>query len=110
MKLIDHRLTKKEIQSLKKKYGHYIKLTVDLKKQILMAGCSLHADGEKVLLKTGSLSENIWGGGINLKNNTTDTTAILNIRPNLANPSMEILDPQRRKKFFQIVKSLFPKL
>jgi hypothetical protein len=107
MKYIDKPLNPKMIQQLKDKYGEYIKLTVDLKNKFLVAGPELHADGEKVLLEKGGKSKNIWGGGIDLDNFEIDTTAVLNLRPNLDNESMEILDSQRRNKFINIVKRIF---
>jgi len=110
MKLILSPLNKQEIKTLQKKYGSYIKVTVDIKKNILVAGCILHADGEKILLDQKSLQDNIWGGGINLTTGEIDATAVLNIRPKLQNNSLEILDPSRRKKLINIVKKLFSSL
>ena len=107
MKFISKPLSKQEISVLKKKYGDYLKLTVDLSQELLVAGCELHADGEEILLEKGSLSAEIWGGGISLKMKTIDTLAVLNLRPNLDNTSMEILDSERRKKFIKIVKKTF---
>lgn len=107
MRLISKSLSKQEIAALKKKYGDYLKLTIDLGQRLLVVGCELHADGEEILLEKGSLSTEIWGGGINLKTKTIDTIAVLNLRPNLGNPSMEILDFERRKKFIKIVKKIF---
>jgi len=110
MELIVQPLTKKEIVDLENKYGVYFKLTVDLENEILVAGCELHADGERLLIKQGGKTENIWGGGVNLKTKKIDATAVLNLRPRLANESMEILDPLKRKKFFQVVRKIFAEL
>lgn len=107
MEYIEHPFNKNDIKQLKDKYGQYIKLTVDLKNRTLVAGSELHADGERILIKKGGESKNIWGGGINLNNLKIDTTAVLNLRPSLENESMEILDSKRRKKFINIVKKLF---
>lgn len=106
MQVIDKKLSPKEISSLSAKYGNYVKLTVDIDKKILVIGCELHADGEKILLDSGSLQDNIWGGGINLKTKEIDATAVLNLRPRLKNNSLEILDPLRRDKFIQVVSKL----
>jgi len=73
----------------------------------LVAGCPLHADGEDVLLEQGSRAEDIWGGGVNLKNKEIDATAVLNFRPGLGNSSLEILDGERRKRFFVVVRNIF---
>lgn len=99
-----------QINQLRKKYGEYLKLTVDIDGECLVAGCPLHADGEKILLGQGSKQSDIWGGGIDLTNKEIDTAAVLNYRPNLNNPSMEILNPQTRNKFIAIVKQFFKPL
>lgn len=110
MEFIDRSLTKEEILKLQKDYGSYIKLTLDLENQWIIAGGELHADGEKILLEKGSKQDDIWGGGMNLENKQIDTTAVLNIRPRLNNDNLEILDSKRREKFIQIVKKYFRRL
>jgi len=107
MKLVEEKLTKNQIGNILNQYGQYVKVTVDLEKKILIVGCQLHADGEKILLKSGSHQDNIWGGGINLKTKEIDATAVLNLRPKLQNTSLDILDPTRRKQLINIVKKLF---
>jgi len=66
MEFIDRILTKEEILKLQKVYGDYIKLTVDLEKERMVAGGELHADGEKILLEREGKQDDVWGGGINL--------------------------------------------
>jgi hypothetical protein len=39
----------------------YIKLAMDIQREILAGGGELHADCEEVLLDNGSSQENIWG-------------------------------------------------
>jgi len=110
VEVIDRELDKGEIRKLLKTYGDYIKLTVDLEKELVVAGADLHSDGERVLLEKGCLQKNIWGGGIDLEDKVIDATAVLNLRSRMENDSMEILDPARREKFFNIVKKYFMKL
>jgi len=110
MKVITSPLTLKTINQLKNRSGPYLKLTIDLEKEIIITDIELHADGEKILLKKGSRQENIWGGGINLDQKIIDTTAVLNIRPNLKNNSLELLNPEKRGDFIRIVRKFFKKL
>jgi len=110
MKIIKTPLTKSEIAGLKAQQGSYLKLTIDLEKEIGVAGCILHADGEAILLREGSQQRNIWGGGIDLESRTIDTTAILNLRPNLDNNSLDIIDGEKRQSFINIIKKLFEQL
>jgi len=110
MDFFDRPVTWGEIDNFRKIYGDYLKLTVDIEKKCLVAGGELHADGEKLLFENGSRQDNIWGGGINLKDKLIDATAVLNIRPRLGNDNLEILDPERRKKFIEVVREIFQEL
>ncbi len=107
MKLIDKKLSSSAIRDIKKEFGSYIKLTIDLDNEWVIAGCELHADGERMLLNKGSSQNTIWGGGIDLTDKIIDTTAVLNLRPKLGNDSMEILDLKRREKFVKMVRKYF---
>ena len=104
---IDNFPTEEEIQELSEEFGGYIKLVADVDQEILYGGSRLHADIEKILIDSGSLQKNIWGGGIDLKFKTIECSAVANIRPE-SNPSTEILDPIVREKFIKIVKKYFP--
>jgi len=110
VEFIGRTLTKEDILKLQKTYGDYVKLTIDLENEWVVAGGELHADGEKILLERESGQDNIWGGGIDFESKQVDTTAVLNLRPRLDNDSLEILDNQRRERFIQVVKKYFAKL
>jgi len=110
MKFVDKTLTKKEIEDIKKEFGNYVKITADIEQEWIVVGCELHADAEDILFEKGGKQDNIWGGGINLRDKVVDTTAVLNIRPRLGNDSMDLLDPDRREKYVRIVKGYFNKL
>jgi len=107
MKLVDYPLTLEEVREFQEEGGNYLKLTVDIENCWLVAGGELHADGEKILLGKGSRQDDIWGGGINLRDKQIDTTAVLNFRPKLGNDSLEILDSEKREKFIKTVKKIF---
>jgi hypothetical protein len=105
--LIKKKPTNKEIKTMTEEYSSYIKLVADVNKNILYGGSRLHADIEKILIENNSLQKDIWGGGIDLETKKIECTAVANIRPNLGNSSMEILDAEIRKKFIKIVKDFF---
>lgn len=102
--------TYEELEKIKKDYGSYLKVTADVKDEVIVVGVSLHADGEKILIDNGSKQEDIWGGGVDLRDKIIDASAVLNIRPRTGNDSMEILDPKIRGKFVNIVKKYFKRL
>lgn len=110
MKFLDKPLSKEEIENIRKEFGSYVKVTADIGQELIVVGCELHADAESILFEKGSKQDDIWGGGINLKDKIVDTTAVLNIRPRLNNDSMELLDPDKREKYVKIVKNYFDKL
>jgi hypothetical protein len=110
MKYISQTLSQEKIDEIKTEFGGYIKVTVDIAKEELVAGGELHADGENILLENGSRQDDIWGGGINFKTKEIDSTAVLNLRPRLQNNSLEILDSKTREKFISVVKKIFTAL
>ncbi|MFA6369231.1 MAG: DUF5674 family protein [Candidatus Shapirobacteria bacterium] len=105
---IDNSPTSEELEKLKEEFGEYIKLVADVDKGILYGGSRLHADIEKILINSGSLQKNIWGGGIDLISKIIECSAVANIRPE-SNPSTEILNPIIREKFIKLIKKYFPK-
>ena len=110
MKFIDRQLSDKETREILEVYGDYVKVTADLHNEWVVIGTELHADAEDILLNKGSISDNIWGGGINLKDKIVDTTAVLNLRPKFGNDSMDILDSKKRQRFVKIIKKYFVEL
>lgn len=103
---IDHIPNDKEFQKLSEELDGYVKLVADVQKEILYGGSRLHADSESILIDSGSLQENVWGGGIDLISKKIDCSAVANIRSE-TNPSTEILNPKTRQKFIKIVKKYF---
>lgn len=99
--------SEQEIKLLTEEYPHYIKLTADIEKEIVYGGTRLHADAEQLLIDQGSAQQNIWGGGIDLQTKTIECSAVANIRSD-SNPSDEILNPEIRQKFIDLVKRYFP--
>ena len=107
--LIKKKATKKELDNLAKHFQGYIKLVVDVEKEILAGGADRHFDEEKVLLEEGSKQENLWGGGFDSETGLIDYDSVINLRPNQDNPSREILSKKIREKFAKIVKKLLLK-
>ena len=106
---IDHLPTLKEISLLTQEYPQYIKLSADINQQILYGGSRLHYDCEQKLInEQNSQEKDIWSGGINLITKKIEYEAVANIKPSLDNPSTEILNPDIRQKFKNLVKKYFP--
>ncbi len=104
--IVRKKATKFEVEKLAKHFKGYIKIIVDVEREILAGGSDRHADDEKALLEDGSKQESLWGGGLDLETKEIDYNSIINLRPNQDNPSRDIMSRQTRKRFDKIVKSL----
>lgn len=104
MVLIDKELSEEQLEQSKEEYGEYIKIVVDIKKEVLTLGGEWHADGEKVLLGNGSVQGDLWGGGVNLETKEIDFNSLINIRFGV-NESMEVVDPEVRSKMGGIIRN-----
>ena len=82
----------------------YIKVVVDIRREILSAGGSKHVDGEQLLLKDGSRQEDLWGAGLDLETKEMDFDSMINLRPK-QNTSREILDQKTREQVERITRS-----
>jgi len=104
--VISRKAKKEEIKKMAEDFDGYIKVVVDVEREILSGGGERHVDLEQRLLKEGSKQSDLWGGGLDLETKEIDYNSIINLRPNQDNPSRDILSTELRKKFDKIVKSL----
>jgi hypothetical protein len=79
--IIRQRATEKEIQEMLEELGIYIKLAVDVERNILAGGGEYHADCEEALLEDGSRQEDVWGADWYPESRTVRFGAPINIRP-----------------------------
>ena len=104
--IISKKATKEELEKMAEDFEGYIKLVVDVEKEILAGGGERHFDEEQKLLQEGSKQVDLWGGGFDLETKETDYNSIINLRPSQDNPSRDILSREIREKFAKIVKEL----
>ena len=100
--IICERATPQQMQEMLQALGTYIKLAVDIEREILAGGGTLHADCEAALLEDGSKQADIWGADWNPASQQVTYEALINIRPRQNNRAMEILDPEIRERVAQI--------
>ena len=100
--IIRDRATPEQIKEMLDMLQTYIKLAVDIDREILAGGGAMHADCEAVLLDDGSQQEFIWGADWNPSAQQVTFESLINIRPRQNNPSMEILDPKIQKQVAEI--------
>jgi len=104
--VIKEKATEQQLKDLSEHFKGYIKVVVDIEKEILAGGADRHFDEEQLLLSEGSLQKNLWGGGLDSRTHEIDYNSIINLRPNQNNPSRDIMSPEIREKFDEIVKKL----
>lgn len=99
-----------EIEKLKEQFDVYIKTVIDVEKKICVAGMDRHFEGEQLLLDSGSMQANIWGGGIDLETKSIDFNSFINIRPQDNNTSNEIQNEELRQKYEMLTSWFFEKI
>lgn len=101
--ILDSKANTEQINQVSEHFQGYIKVVVDLEKEVLCAGADRHVDEEQELLKVGSKQHNLWGGGIDVETGEIDYNSMINLRPNQDNPSRDILSKEIREKFDEVV-------
>ena len=84
----------------------YIKVVVDIRRNILSAGGKMHVDGEKMMLQDGSKQADLWGGGLDLETGSVDFDSMINLRPGQGNTSREVLDQKIRGQMDVVIHRL----
>jgi hypothetical protein len=85
----------------------YIKLAVDIQREVAADGGIFHADCEAALLEDGSRQEDVWGADWIPATREVRYEALINLRPSQENPSIMIVDEERRLKVTKVVRRLF---
>jgi hypothetical protein len=105
--IIRNRATQEQIREMLEELKTYIKLAIDVERNVLAGGGEYHADCEEVLLEDGSRQEDIWGADWYPDSKKVVFGALINIRPHQGNRGMEIEDPQLRAKIETMIRRLF---
>jgi len=104
--IIREEVTPEQIKDMLQMLQTYIKLAVDIDREVLAGGGAMHADCESVLLDDGSQQEFIWGADWDPSAQQVTFESLINIRPRQNNPSMEILNLDIQKKVAEVTKRL----
>lgn len=90
-------------------FGDMVKLVVDVERTVVALGGQMHADGEQVLLESGSRQADLWGANYFPGRGESDSiefTSLIKIRPGQGNRSMEVQDPELRERMRAIIVAL----
>ena len=99
--------TKEQITQMAQHFGSkFIKLAVDVNREILAGGGELHSDCEQALLEDGSQQVDVWGADWHLDTKTVTFESLINIRPRQQNFGLEVQDLALRDRIEKIVRKL----
>ncbi|BAY15057.1 hypothetical protein NIES2109_63770 (plasmid) [Nostoc sp. HK-01] len=104
--MIRERATKQQIDEMLKTWGVFIKIVVDIEREILAGGAERHYECEQELLKDGSKQKNLWGADWCPYTQEMVFESIINIRPSQNNRTMIIESPDIRERVTQITLQL----
>jgi len=105
--IIRETVTTEQIKQMTEQFdSNFVKLAVDVNREILAGGGELHADCEQALLEDNSQQVDIWGADWHPETRTVAFESIINIRPRQQNFSMEVQDPALRSKIEKIIRGL----
>ena len=104
--IIRKKASEEEIEKMAEDFDGYIKIVVDVEREILAAGGKKHVDAEQMLLQDGSHQNDLWGGGLDLDSDVIDYNSMINVRPSQGNLSRDIMSVEMRKIFDLVVKRL----
>ena len=95
--ILRQKATQLQVDEMLQELGTFIKLAVDIQRNILAGGGAMHADCESLLLQDGSIQADIWGADWMPSIQKVEFDALINIRPNQQNFSMAIADQNIRQ-------------
>lgn len=104
--LIKSKATQAQVVDMMAALENYIKVAVDIRLGVLAGGGVMHADCEKVLLDAGGKQADVWGGDWFPREKRVAFGSLINIRPRQNNRSMEIQDPEIKRKVESIIRRL----
>jgi hypothetical protein len=110
-KLIEQQVSKTDLLDLelKSRYGALVKAVVDIERAVMIAGMTMHSDGEETLLDGGSKQRDLWGINLYLQQSGDEWIeydSVINLRPSQGNDSRGVDDPTIREKIRKIVNHL----
>ena len=110
-KLIEQQVQKTDLLDLelKTRYGAFVKVVVDVERAIMIAGMTMHSDGEEILLESGSKQADLWGINLYLQQSGDEWIeydSVINLRPSQGNETRAVDDPVIRQKIQEIVNQL----
>ena len=96
-------------QMAEETFGDYVKGVVDIEQEILGLGGELHSDIEEVLLRQGSVQQDLWGINLYPDESWPDIVefdSLINIRPRQKNRSRYVEDEALRDRILKLIEGI----
>lgn len=107
VKIISDVIGISELQQIaENQFGDFVKIVVDIQKEILAVGGDLHADEEAMLLSQGSQQDDLWGINLYFNKSPDDRIefdSMINVRPRQGNRSRSVESQEIQMKIRDIV-------
>ena len=90
-------------------FNSFVKIVVDVEREILAVGGEMHADAEQLLLEHGSKQSHLWGANFypyEPLESRIEFTSFINIRPRDGNTSMIVEDETTQAKIRKLCSKL----
>jgi Protein of unknown function (DUF5674) len=100
--LLRSRATQQQVAEMLEVVPIYIKLAVDINREIIVGGGEVHADCELILLNDGSSSADIWGADWYPRTGKIEYESLINLKPR-QNRSMHVLDEGVRSRLAEVI-------
>ncbi|WP_414623831.1 DUF5674 family protein [Calothrix sp. CCY 0018] len=104
--IIRGRATKEQLDEMLVTWGVFIKIVVDIEREVLAGGAERHYECEQELLKNGSKQKDLWGADWCPYTQEIVFESIINIRPSQNNRTMIVQSPIIRERITTITKQL----
>ena len=85
----------------------FVKVVVDIERNILAYGCELHIDCADELVHDGSNRNDLWGANVYPQKRDIHFVSLINIRPVDGNRSMEVELPDIKEKIRAVITDCF---
>lgn len=104
--IIRERATKEQLNEMLQMWGVFIKIVVDIEREILAGGSERHYECEEKLLEDGSKQKDLWGADWCPYTKEIIFESIINIRPSQNNRTMIVQSPIIRERITTITERL----
>lgn len=105
-RVFDHRATLEQMDKMLEAYGVFIKIAVDIEREILAGGAERHYECEQELLKDGSRQKDLWGADWYPYTKEISFESLINIRPSQNNRTMIVKSPMIQEKITIVAERL----